>query len=257
MYTIFISHNCKDKPIVEPIAIKLAGVFGRDEVFYDSWSIKPGDAIINKMNIGLENCRFVFYFVSMNSLSSFMVNMEWQNALMKVSNGLVRLVPIRMDNSEMPAILTQNLYLDLYTNGIDVTVRQMIDLVQGNDTFHPKYAQVKNLSAKFLSKDERHAVIQFDAEYFMEPTPHFVFVTSNNEDEASYNCKDVSMFRSGFTKNAFTANGMIFNAVFIGFPEALVPGFPQRVEINATKGKPLVIVGVMHEEKRNEWRQIL
>lgn len=36
-----------------------------------------------------------------------------------------------------------------------------------------------------------------------------------------------------------------------------MPGFPQRVEINATKVKPLVIVGVMHEEKRNEWRQIL
>ncbi|MCH3980517.1 MAG: toll/interleukin-1 receptor domain-containing protein [Prevotella sp.] len=257
MYTIFISHNYKDKPVVEPIAMNLASVFGRDEVFYDSWSIKPGDGIINQMNIGLENCRFVFFFVSRNSLASYMVNMEWQNALMKVSKGLVRLIPIKMDNSEMPAILTQNLYLDLFANGIDVTIRQMIDLVQGNDTFRPKYTQVKNLSVKFLSKDERQAVIQLDAEYFMEPISHFVFVTPNNEDEIKYNCKDTSIFSSGFTKDAFIANGIKYNAVFIGFPEALVPGFPQRVEINATKSQPLVIVGVMHEEKRNQWKRIL
>lgn len=53
MYTIFISHNSNDKPVVEPIAMKLAEVFGRKEVFYDSWSIKPGEGIINKMNQGL------------------------------------------------------------------------------------------------------------------------------------------------------------------------------------------------------------
>lgn len=258
MYTIFISHNSNDKPIVEPIAMKLADVFGRDEVFYDSWSIKPGEGIINKMNQGLENCRFVFYFVSKNSLSSFMVNMEWQNALMKVSKGMVRLIPIRMDNSEMPAILTQNLYLDLFTNGLDVTTRQMIDLIQGNDTFHPKYTQVKNLTAKFLSRSERQVVIQLDAQYFMEPIPHFAFVTSNKEDEINYKCKDVSMYSGGFSKEAFAiTNGIKVNAIFVGFPEAMVPGFSQRVEINATKDKPLVIIGVLHEEKRNQWRQIM
>ena len=55
---IFISHNCKDKPIVEPIAIKLATVFEQDKVFYDSWSIQPGDGIIDKMSEGLSNCKF-------------------------------------------------------------------------------------------------------------------------------------------------------------------------------------------------------
>lgn len=177
---------------------------------------------------------------------------------MKVSNGLVRLFPIRMDNSEMPAILTQNLYLDLYANGLDITTRQMIDLVRGNDTFHPKYTQVKNLTAKFLTKNERQVVIQLDAQYFMDPIPHFAFVTPNKEDEINYRCKDVSMYSNGFSTDAFTAaNGLNLNAVFIDFPEAITPGFPQRVEFNATKEKPLVILGVMHEEKRNQWKLIL
>ena len=37
---IFISHTSVDKPIVEPIALKIANVFGKDKVFYDSWSIQ-------------------------------------------------------------------------------------------------------------------------------------------------------------------------------------------------------------------------
>ena len=77
---IFISHTAKDKAIVEPIALRLAQVYGQNNVFYDSWSIQPGDGIIDKMNEGLTNCKFFFFFVSKNSLQSNMVKLEWQNA---------------------------------------------------------------------------------------------------------------------------------------------------------------------------------
>jgi hypothetical protein len=36
---IFISHTSLDKPLIEPIAIKLASIYGQEKVFYDSWSI--------------------------------------------------------------------------------------------------------------------------------------------------------------------------------------------------------------------------
>lgn len=74
---IFISHTAKDKAIVEPIALRLAQVYGQNNVFYDSWSIQPGDGIIDKMNEGLTNCKFFFFFVSKNSLQSNMVKLEW------------------------------------------------------------------------------------------------------------------------------------------------------------------------------------
>lgn len=73
---IFISHTAKDKAIVEPIALRLAQVYGQNNVFYDSWSIQPGDGIIDKMNEGLTNCKFFFFFVSKNSLQSNMVKLE-------------------------------------------------------------------------------------------------------------------------------------------------------------------------------------
>jgi TIR domain len=65
---IFLSHNHADKPVVEPVAIRLRAIFGQDKVFYDSWSIQPGDSIVERMNAGLTDVDFVFFFVSTNSL---------------------------------------------------------------------------------------------------------------------------------------------------------------------------------------------
>ena len=67
---IFISHNYNDKGIIEPIALKLAEIFGKEQVFYDSWSMQPGDGIIDKINEGLEKTSHFFFFVSANSLKN-------------------------------------------------------------------------------------------------------------------------------------------------------------------------------------------
>ena len=66
---IFLSHNWKDKPVVEQVALRLRNIFGQNNVFYDSWSIQPGDGIIDWMNDGLSNCQFFFFFVSANCLA--------------------------------------------------------------------------------------------------------------------------------------------------------------------------------------------
>ena len=84
---IFLSHNYKDKPVVEQVTLRLKSIYGIDKVFYDSWSIQPGDGIIDKMNEGLSNCKFFLFFISQNSLSSNMVKLEWQNALFRISQG--------------------------------------------------------------------------------------------------------------------------------------------------------------------------
>lgn len=258
MDRIFISHNSKDKPIVEPIAIKLAEVFGREEVFYDSWSIKPGDGIIGKMNEGLENCRFVFFFVSNNSLKSYMVALEWQNAIMKASKEQAQLIPVRMDNCEMPALLLQTLYIDLFSNGVEVSLRQMIDLINGDNTFHPKFTRIKNISVKYLMRTDRVVIIELSANYFMEPVPHFAFATLNNQDEISYNIKNVSFMRFGFNKSSIPMTvGIRVNGIRIDFPDPLVPGFPQQVEFKALKEKPIAILSVLHEEKQYLWKAIV
>ena len=76
---IFLSHKWKDKPI----AYRLKEVYPANSIFYDSWSIKPGDGIIDKMNEGLKKAGYFFFFISVNSLQSEMVKLEWQNAFIR------------------------------------------------------------------------------------------------------------------------------------------------------------------------------
>ena len=83
---IFISYNHNDEQLVDMIARRLELEFGRDNIFYDKWSMQPGDSIIGKMNEGLEQFTTFFYFLSPNSLTSKMVAKEWQSALNKAVN---------------------------------------------------------------------------------------------------------------------------------------------------------------------------
>ena len=59
---IFISYNHKDASIVDMISRRLELEFGRNNIFYDAWSIQPGNSIIGKINDGLE--MFTTFFSS-------------------------------------------------------------------------------------------------------------------------------------------------------------------------------------------------
>jgi hypothetical protein len=141
---IFLSHNYKDKDIVGPIAVQLAAKYGRDNVFYDSWSIRPGDGIIAEMNNGLEKCRYFFFFVSQNSLASGMVSLEWQAALHKSVNTDMRFIPIKVDNSNQPIILKDKLYIDMYNEGMQQTLLRIIDVIE-NKISTPYAATFENI----------------------------------------------------------------------------------------------------------------
>ena len=47
---ILFSYNHKDKEIVEEIAVKISKVVGKEEVYYDQWSVQPGDNILDKIS---------------------------------------------------------------------------------------------------------------------------------------------------------------------------------------------------------------
>ncbi|NCP77520.1 toll/interleukin-1 receptor domain-containing protein [bacterium] len=181
---IFLSHNYKDKPIVEPIASKLSTVYGMDKVFYDGWSIQPGDGIIDKMNDGLEQCKFFFFFVSKNSLASNMVKLEWQNAIYKATQNKAKLIPIKLDDCLMPAILMQTLYIDIFGKGFEFGLRQIVDVINNKNTFVQEEQTYENVRGFILptSKDtELHLEVR--AEIYVEPISKYILLTENQEDE--------------------------------------------------------------------------
>jgi hypothetical protein len=252
---IFVSHNYKDKPIVEQIALRLKDTFGQDQVFYDSWSIQPGDGIIDKMNQGLADCKLFLFCVSKNSLQSKMVDLEWQNAVIKATKGQTKLVPIKLDDCLMPPILLQSLYIDLFGQGLEVALRQIVDIASGRNTFQPGPQQFSNLRA-YKQVENGKIVIECHAEHYLEPISHFLFLTDNKEDEISFTCKSDNFMNCGFHTGVKLNNGNSYNAYYVGIQRGTVPGFPLTIEASPKDSAQIDIIGVMHENKKDFWNMI-
>ena len=251
---IFISHNYKDKGIIEPIAIKLSEIFGQNNIFYDSWSMQPGDGIIDKMNEGLEKATHFFFFVSKNSLISNMVKMEWQNAIYKASKGNCKVIPVRLDESIMPAILSQSLYIDLYLNGIDATIGQIVNVIQGNSTFISKNNTFSNLAFEITKKTNEEMEIKIIANYYLEPISFFLILVQNDENELQFKLSE-GPHMGGFHKNMEFDNGEIVNVESINAFRGITPSMPLRISIK-TNSAEIKFIGILHKISEDEYEEI-
>lgn len=253
---IFISHTKADKPLVESIAQHLASVFGHESVFYDSWSIQPGDGIIDKMNDALLKCKFFFFFVSKKSLTSDMVKLEWQNAVLKATKGEIKIIPVKLDDCLMPAVLLQTLYIDVYGQGPENAIRQMIDVIHGKNTFVPNadggYQNVRG----YVSKKDSSIKIEFRAESYMEPHSNYLILLENDESEISWTAIGESQFGSGFQKDLKLDNGQVSNALLMSRMTATSPGFPFVVELTAKNDSKIRFVGLMRQISRESFTGI-
>lgn len=252
---IFLSHNHKDKVLVEQIAIRLRDIFGQSKVFYDSWSIQPGDGIVDKMNEGLANCKLFLFFVSKNSLQSNMVKLEWQNAVMKAVSGQSKIIPVKLDDCLMPPILLQSLYIDLFGQGLEVALRQIVEVSSGKNTFSPGPQEFSNLRAYSYTEGDS-TIVECHAEHYMEPISHFLFLVKNQEGEVTFTYKSGPMCNTGFNKDIKLNDGSLHNAQMVSVEKATVPGFPLVVEMKPQPGKTVQLSGVMHEKKMNQWAGI-
>ena len=253
-HKIFLSHNHNDKPLVEAVALKLANIFGQDQVFYDSWSIRPGDGIIDQMNKGLQAPEFVFFFASANSLGSDMVKLEWQNALYSATKGKTRIVPVRVDGSEMPPVLKQTLFIDMHTVGLEAAIAQIVNVTQGHASFTPQHQGFSNLSYTKTDTKDESIEIAIRASHLMEPNPNFGFITQNSEDEIMWSMQNNQAFIGGFNPNAATHAGSTANVITMSpISGSLTPNHPIRTKFMKKGEAPIRIVGVFHQKGEKDW----
>ena len=251
---IFLSHNYNDKPVVEQIATRLRSIYGQDKVFYDSWSIQPGDGIIDKMDYGLSECRFFFFFISTNSLASNMVKMEWQNALFKAAQNAIKFIPIRMDRSEIPILLAQSLYIDLYSNGLDVAIRQIVDVINGDNIYRPSYT-FSNLMA-IKRKEGGKIVIECQAKYYLEPISKFCFCTFTNLETLRYKVRDESMVCYNPSGKISLADGRTVNVLITEVQHGTTPDMPYIIEFESKNGLPFDIDAVLHMKNHKDYDEM-
>ncbi|MDO8409414.1 MAG: toll/interleukin-1 receptor domain-containing protein [Phenylobacterium sp.] len=255
---IFLSHTHADKPVVEPVALQLASIFGQDEVFYDSWSIRPGDGIIDRMNHGMTSPEFVFFFVSAKSLASEMAKLEWQNALYQATKGKTRLIPVRVDGAPMPAILSQTVYIDMFANGIDAAIRQIVSLVQGNASFTPAHEAFSNLTWTVDGDPSSQLAVTIKASHLLEPNPSFAFLVANRIEEVHCWIRGAPAVRSGPNENTTLPDGRQAGIILCApFSGALTPQIPIAFTLAPKPGAtPVALIEVMHQAAEREYKTI-
>ncbi|MFT8777702.1 MAG: toll/interleukin-1 receptor domain-containing protein [Gluconacetobacter liquefaciens] len=253
-HKIFLSHNHNDKPLIEPVAVRLASIFGQNQVFYDSWSIRPGDGIIDQMNQGLDAPEFVFFFVSAKSLASGMVKLEWQNALYAASQGKTRIIPVRVDDSTMPAVLMQTLYIDMHSIGLEASIAQIVSVTQGDASFTPQHLGFSNLTCMASLNPDGSIDIVVRASHLMEPNVKFLALVDNPEPEIGWETPGVSMNVSGYNADISLSDGIVTNGVFLQLSGAvLTPSHPVRLKLIRKKDTSIRFRGLMHERGENTW----
>ncbi len=250
---IFLSHTHADKPLVDPIAEKLREVLGEQNVFYDSWSIQPGDGIIDKMSDALASCRFFFFFVSKRSLQSNMVKLEWQNAVLKATKSETKIIPVKLDDCLMPAVLLQTLYIDFYGQGPENALRQMIDVITGRSTYRPgSFEGYQNVRA-YLRREASKVTVEFRAESYMEPHSRYLILLDNTEDEVSWTAPGEGMFESGFKTGLKLNDGRVVNALLMARQTPTTPGFPLVAALSPKKAVPVRVLGAMRIVSRDQF----
>lgn len=236
---IFLSHQHKDKEFIQEIAQTLKDVFGEEKVFYDSWSIKPGDNIIKQMNNGLENCKYFFFFITENSLQSEMVLLEWTSSLMMKDNRDIKFIPIRAENVDVPMVIAALKYLDLYNNGLEVVKTQMIELITGEE--QEKYYPVfTNLQAHVLQEGEDKIRFFVTVKKFYEPNSKFVLATNLNQEEATFGISN-GMQISNFYPDMATIDGQVVNGFFISSDSGVHKGFRYELVLTTKTNKSAII----------------
>lgn len=104
MINVFISHNCKDKPMARKIAKELSkyGI----KPWIDESEIKLGDSLIEKIRAGLDRMDFLIALVSKDSVQSEWVKKELDIAMnSEIEGRKVIIVPILAGKCDLPGFL--------------------------------------------------------------------------------------------------------------------------------------------------------
>ena len=154
MSSVFLSHNSKDKPWVRTLAERLIA----DEVivWLDEAEINIGDSLIEKISAGIQDMKFVAAIISKNSVESSWVQKEISLAMSKeIAGREVTVLPLVIDNCELPISLSDKLYAD-FTNPNDfetsyskllraLGVKEAPKAIKQQNTSQPKPSKVNSL----------------------------------------------------------------------------------------------------------------
>lgn len=114
---VFVSHAGEDKhAFAEPLARKLREM-GAD-AWLDKWEIAPGDSLVQKIfHEAMSQTDAVVVVLSRTSVAKPWVAKELDVAVVRNIQKLSRLIPVRIDDCEVPEVLRDLVWLDWTKEG--------------------------------------------------------------------------------------------------------------------------------------------
>ncbi len=119
---VFVSHSSKDKVFVRMLVADLQDM-GLD-VWFDEAELDVGDSIVSRISAAIRDTNYLIVVLSKNSAVSPWVDQELNAALMRqLSNSGMMVLPIRIDDCEVPTLLADRVYADVQTGYKNVLQR--------------------------------------------------------------------------------------------------------------------------------------
>lgn len=121
--TVFLSHSSKDRAIVERVGEELRRMALKP--WLDVQQIAPGERIPQKLSTALASAGYFLIFWSSSAANSRWVQSEVDAAFFRwADNQSILIIPVLLDNSELPELLKPISHLDFRKN-IDSGLAQL------------------------------------------------------------------------------------------------------------------------------------
>ena len=134
---VFISHAGEDNPFVRDFAERLRdnGV----DAWVAEWEILPGDKLIDKIfEQGIGQCDAFVVVLSQNSVKKPWVVEELDAALVRRIEGQTKIIPIRIDDCEVPVALQATAWINIaLESDYDTEFHKVLSSVFGKPTKPP------------------------------------------------------------------------------------------------------------------------
>ena len=128
---VFISHNAVDHEDGRRLGaqLKLVGA----DVWFDEWEIRAGDSIVGTVDNALLGFDIFVLLWSQHAATSTWVRSELETALVRrMADSDLRVVPVRIDETELPALLQPLRYVTL-ASGLGSVVDEIMGFANDRD----------------------------------------------------------------------------------------------------------------------------
>jgi|GEM_PF-771588 len=126
-FKVFLSYSRNDKSVAQ----KIASTLGAKDilVWLDTQELQLGDSLVSKVKEGISASDYIIVLLSENSVKSSWVAHELGHNLIDWENRDITLLPIRVDNCEVPAALASYQFID-FREDFESGVKKLADVIR-------------------------------------------------------------------------------------------------------------------------------